>query len=177
MARLPRTIPWPSLHCEPLINFTRRLSVHGWRSDLASEDAVADERVEQHQRKDDHPSPEDKHKTGLRRGRFADGDDERDHVRPEGQRQRAKCRHEDHGDRVERPTIIVTEDAKREHDCGDRANCREYEEIRPVDPAMQDWEMLSQRVNEHEHEKYQYGNREKADLAVCPVADLAVAFL
>ena len=64
-------------------------------SDLASEDAVADERVEQHQWKDDHASPEHEHETGLRRGRFVDGDDARDDVGPEGQRESAECRHED----------------------------------------------------------------------------------
>src|SRR6266851_8534510 len=42
---------------------------------------------------------------------------------------------------------------------------------------MQDWEMLGQRVSEDDHEKHQYANRENADLAVSPVADLGVAFL
>src|SRR5258708_9846194 len=144
--------------CGPLFVFTRRLIVHGCCSDLTPEDAVADERVDQHQGKDDHATPEHEHETGWRRGSFVDGDDERNEVRPERQRQRAKCRHEDHGDRVERPTIIVTEDAAREHDCGDRANRREYEEIRPVDPAMKDLEMLSQRVNEDDDKKQQYAN-------------------
>ncbi len=39
--------------------------------------------------------------------------------------------------------VVVTEDTEREHDCGDRANRREYEEIRPIDPTMQDREMVS----------------------------------
>ena len=50
-------------------------------SDLASEHGVANDRVKQHQWKDDHPAPpEHEHETGLRRGRFVDGDDERDDV-------------------------------------------------------------------------------------------------
>src|SRR6202051_2089627 len=83
----------------------------GCCSDLAPEDAVADERVEQHQRENDDATPEHEHETGLRRGRFVDGDDEGDEVWPEGQRQRAECRHEDQCDHVERPMVIVTEDA------------------------------------------------------------------
>src|SRR6266481_1832284 len=177
MVRLPRAIPGFSPYVWSPIDFTRGLIVHGCCSDLAPEDTVADERVEQHQRKDDYTSPEYEHKTGLWRGRLVDGDDERDHVRPERQCESAKCRHEDHCDHVERPTIVLTEDAEREHDCGDPANRREGEEIRPIDPTMQDWEMLGQRVNEDDDEKYQYANRENADLAVRPVANFGVAFV
>ena len=54
--------------------------------DLAPEYAVADDRVEHH------ATPEHEHETGLRRGGLVDGDDEGDHIWPEGQRQGAKCR-------------------------------------------------------------------------------------
>ena len=146
-------------------------------SDLASEDAVADERVEQHQWKDDHASPEHEHETGLRRGRFVDGDDERDDVGPERQRESAECRHEDQCDHVERPMVIVTQDAEREHCCGDRANCREYEQIRPIDPTMQDWKVFGQRVSEDKHEERQHADRENGNLPTRHIADLGVAFL
>ena len=63
-------------------------------SDLASEHAVADDRVKQHQREDEHPaSPEHERQTGWRRGGSVDGDDEGNHVWPEGQRESAECRH------------------------------------------------------------------------------------
>src|SRR5258708_13476672 len=173
---LARCLDVPRMRA-PFVGFTRRSIVRDGRPDLASEDAVTDDRVEQHQWEDDHTSPEYEHQTGLRRGRLVDGDDERDHVRPERQCESAKCRYEDHCDRVERPTVVLTEDAQREHDCGDRANCREYEEIRPLDPTMQDWEMLGQPVNETDDEKYQYANRENSDLAGRPVPNLRVPLL
>src|SRR6266851_4801673 len=160
-----------------LLESTPRLVVSGRCFHLASEDAVAEERVEQHQREDDHASPEHERKTGLRGGSFVDGDDERNDVGPEGQRESAECRHENQRDHVERPMVIATQDAEREHDRGDPANRRECEEIRPIDPAMQDRKMFSKRVNEDDDEKHQYGNREDADLAVRPVANLGVAFL
>ena len=68
------------------------VSVSGRFPDLAPEDAVADERVDQHQWKDDHPAaPEHERKAGLRRRGLVDGDEEGNHVWPEGQRQGAKC--------------------------------------------------------------------------------------
>src|SRR5258708_34054584 len=77
--------------CGPLFVLTRRLIVHGCCSDLAPEDAVADERVDQHQGKDDYASPEHEHETGPRRGTFADRTDERVEGRPEGQPEMAHC--------------------------------------------------------------------------------------
>src|SRR5437868_4116446 len=157
--------------------FTRRLVVHGRRYDLASEDAVTDERVEQHHRKYDGASPEHEGETGWRRRRFVDRDDERDQVGPEGQRESAECGHEDQCDHVERPMVVVAKDTEPEHDCGDCANRREYEQIRPIDPTMQDWKVLGERVNEDNHEERRYADRKYADLAVRDVTDLGVAFL
>src|ERR1700678_3906380 len=114
--------------------------------DLAPEDAVADERIEQHQREDDDATPEHEQETGLRRDRFVDSDDERDEVWPEGQRQRAECRREDQCDHVERPVVVVIQNAECEHYCGNRTNRREYEQIRPIDPTLQDRKVFGQRV-------------------------------
>src|SRR3984893_8793622 len=73
-------------------------------SDLAPEDAVADDRVEQHQWEDDHPAPpEHERKTGLRRSGFVDGDNEGDHVWPERQSQGSKSRPVDQRYHVEWP--------------------------------------------------------------------------
>src|ERR1700737_565364 len=63
-ARLPRAIPWLSSHACAIHRLHRRLIVHECHLDLASEDAVADDRVEQHQWEDDHTSPEHERKTG-----------------------------------------------------------------------------------------------------------------
>src|SRR5205823_13597615 len=51
---------------------------------LSSEDGVADDRIEQHQREDEEPlAPEHEGEAGMRRRSFLDRDRERDHVRPE----------------------------------------------------------------------------------------------
>src|SRR6202040_2702619 len=82
-------------------------------ADLASEYRVADDRVDQHERKDDQAAPpEHECKTGLRRSGFVDGNDGGDHVWPEGQRQGSKCRYEDQRHHVEWPMVVVTEDAE-----------------------------------------------------------------
>src|SRR5271169_6377095 len=152
------------------------VSVSGRFANLAPEDAVADDRVEQHQREDDDATPEHEPKTGLRRGGLADGDNEGNHVWPEGQRQGAECRYEDQRDHIERPVVVVVYDAEREQCCRYRANCREYEQIGSIDPAMQDWKVLGQRVGEHKQEECQYADREYGDLAARGVANLGVAF-
>src|SRR3984957_13994845 len=145
---------------------------------LASENAVADDCVDQHERKDDQAAPpEHEHKTGLRRGGFVDGDDIGDHVWPERQRQGAKSRHEDQRHHVEWPMVIVTQDAEREYGCGHRSNRREYEEVRPINPAMQDWKVFRQRISEDNHKKYQHGDRENGNLPMRHVTALTFAFL
>src|SRR5260370_3271439 len=73
--------------------------------------------------------------------------------------------------------VIVTEDAEREHDCRDRANRREYEQIRPLDPTMQDWKIFRQRVGEDKHEKRQHAERENGNLPMRHIANLGLAFL
>src|SRR5438128_1745821 len=65
------------------------------RPDLSPEDGVAYHRVEQHQRKNENTSsPEHEGETGMRRRRVLDRDRERDHVRPERDRQGAERRRE-----------------------------------------------------------------------------------
>src|SRR5260221_4020272 len=90
-----------------LLESTPRLVVSGRCFHLASEDAVAEERVEQHQRKDDHASPEHEHETGPWCGSIVDSDDERNHVGPEGECQGAKCRQKDQCDPMERQIGVV----------------------------------------------------------------------
>src|SRR3984893_12931439 len=72
--------------------------------------------------------------------------------------------------------IIVTQDAERKHCCGDCSNRREYEQIWPIDPTMQNWKIFGQRVGEDNHKEPQYADREHADLAARDVANLALAF-
>src|SRR5580700_11953289 len=83
------------------------------RADLTSKHAVADHGVEQHQREDEKTlSPKHECKTGLRRCRFLDGKDERDHIGPEREGQGAKGAQEDYGDRKKGhfiPTVLNTE--------------------------------------------------------------------
>jgi len=73
--------------------------------------------------------------------------------------------------------VIVTEDAERKHDGGDRANRREYEQIRLVDPMMQDREVFGQRVAKDNHEEHQHAERENGNLPMRHVANLGLAFL
>src|ERR1700731_3738923 len=73
--------------------------------------------------------------------------------------------------------IIVTQDAERKHCCGDCSNRREYEQIWPIDPTMQDWKIFGQRVGEDNHKERQYADREHWDLPMRHIAYLAVAFL
>jgi hypothetical protein len=69
------------------------------------------------------------------------------------------------------------ENAECEHDCGDGTNRREYEEKWPIDPAMQDWKVFGQRVNEDKHKERQHAARENGNLPVRHIANLGVAFL
>src|SRR5712692_12081321 len=73
--------------------------------------------------------------------------------------------------------VIVIQDAEREHCCSDRANRREYEQIRPIDPAMQDWQVFGQRVSEDKHEEREHADRENGNLPTRHIANLGVAFL
>src|SRR5207248_8482526 len=77
--------------------------------DLASEDAVADNGVDQHQREDEETlAPEHEGESGMGRRRFFDRDRERDHVRPEGDRQCAERGRENERDHVVRHSIPST---------------------------------------------------------------------
>src|SRR6266700_7145291 len=77
---LPPLFNWPRtirLSCPSNLS---SLIALGRGCDFAPEDAAADDRVEQHQREDEQAlAPE--HEPRLRRRRFVDGEDERDHVR------------------------------------------------------------------------------------------------
>jgi hypothetical protein len=121
------------------------------------------------------PCPEHEPETGLWRGGLVDGDDGGDHLWPEGQRQRTECGQKDQCDHIKWPIVVVLQDAQREHDCCDRPNRREYEQIRPIDPAMQDWKIFDQRVSKDNHEKRQHADREHGDLAARDVTNLRLA--
>ena len=56
------------------------VSVPGRSVNLTFEDAVANDRVKQHQWEERRTSPKHEHETGLRRSRLVDRDDERDDV-------------------------------------------------------------------------------------------------
>src|ERR1700730_10230111 len=94
------------------------------RFDLASEDAVADHGVEQHQREDEKAlAPEHEGKARMRRGSVVDGDRERDHVWPERDRQRAERRRKHDHDHDKGRRIPATHDARRQ---ADRRKAAEY---------------------------------------------------
>ncbi len=95
---LPPLFNWPHtirLSCPSNLSSLRVLG-HG--CDFAPEDSVADDRVEQHQRDEQALAPEHERKTRSRRRRFVDGEDERDHVRPERDGQGGEGRQEDRDD-------------------------------------------------------------------------------
>ncbi len=72
---------------------------------------------------------------------------------------------------------VVVQDAEREHDCPDCTNRREHEQIWPIDPTMQDWKVLGQRVSEDKHEERQHTDRENGNLPMRHIANLGGAFL
>src|SRR5258708_20803158 len=74
--------------CGPLFVLTRRLIVHGCCSDLAPEDAVADDRVDKHQWKHDYPSPEHELKPGPRPGNLSVGNTDQLYQSPDHHPQR-----------------------------------------------------------------------------------------
>src|SRR6516162_9898077 len=86
-----------------------------WRwFDLAPKDAVADDGVDQHQREDEEAcSPEHEGETGMGCCGFVDRDRERDHVRPERDRQRAERCDKDQRHHVEWCAVLATKKAAR----------------------------------------------------------------
>src|SRR5690348_7968085 len=94
--------------------------------DLASEDAVADDGVEQHQREDEETlAPKHEGETGMGCRGVLDRDRERDHVRPERDRQSAERRREDERDHIERHSIAAVPNARGRHERGDDTDRRE----------------------------------------------------
>src|SRR2546423_9764944 len=77
---------------------------------------------------------------------------------------------------MEGQVVVMIHDAKREHDCSDRPNRRENEQIGPIDPAMQDGKIFGQSVTEHNHQEHQYPDREYRNLTARDVANVALTF-
>src|SRR5271168_4659459 len=72
------------------------------RCDLASEDAQADCGIDQHKREYEEPlSPEHEDKAGVGRRGLVDRDRERNHVRPERDRERGERSSEDSGHHID----------------------------------------------------------------------------
>src|SRR5438093_10668046 len=86
--------------------------VGGW-PDLAAKDAIADYRVDQHQREyEETLAPEHEGEAGMGCGGFLNGDRERNHVGPERDRQGAERSRENQSDHVERHSIPATPNAR-----------------------------------------------------------------
>src|ERR1700756_60215 len=93
--------------------------------DLASEDAVADDGVEQHQRENEETlAPKHEGETGMWRRRFLDRDRERDHVRPERDRQCAERRRENQRYHIVRHSIPAVPNTRGRHERRDDPNRR-----------------------------------------------------
>jgi len=73
--------------------------------------------------------------------------------------------------------VIVTQDTECEHGCGNRSDRREYEEERPIGPAMQDWKVFRQRISEDKHKNAKYRDSEDGNLPTRHIANLSFAFL
>src|SRR5262249_16889143 len=131
------------------------------RADLSPEHAVVDRGVKQQQREDEKAfSPEHECKTRLRRRCFVDGEDEGNDVRPERDRQRAEGREEDQDDHGKGQFIAAVANAEREHGDAKRADHREDEQIRTLQPAAQHPQILGEGIGEHHNEKYEQADRQ-----------------
>src|SRR5271166_4326012 len=83
---------------------------------FASEHGEADRGVEEHDWKGENPfAAEYEGETRMRGGGLLDGDRERDHVGPGGDRQRAERREKDQHDLRERHIVFATPGGKGEH--------------------------------------------------------------
>ena len=67
-----------------------------------------------------------------------DGDRERDHVRPEGDCERAECRGENEYDHIVRHPVAALTNASSKYDRRNNPNRREDEQIRPFEPSAYD---------------------------------------
>jgi len=123
-------------------------------SDLASEDAQADRRVEQHEWEDEKPfTPEHERKAGVRGCGVRDGDGERDHVRPERDRERPECRHENESHHDEGWSVLTAANACGEHDRGKGADDGENKQIGSLMPSLHDGEIFGQGIGEHDDQE------------------------
>src|ERR1700730_3071385 len=148
------------------------------RADLPPEHAVVDRGVKQQKREDEKAfSPEHECQTRFRLRWFVDGEDEGNDVRPERDRQRAEGRDENYDDHGEGEVIAAVADAEREHGDAKRADHREDEQIRTLEPAAQHTKILGQRIGEHHNEKYEQADRQIRHEAIGALAQLAFAFL
>ena len=130
---------------------TKHLIVPRHGCDFTSEDSVADDRVEEHERKDEKAfSPEHEYKTGMRRCRFVDGEDEGDHVRPERNGQGAKGRQEDQYDHRKGRLIPAVPNTDREHNCRQAADHREDKQMWTLDPSTSEID-AARAIQERRH--------------------------
>jgi hypothetical protein len=121
---------------------------------------VTDDRIEQHQRKDEQTlPPEHEGQTRTRRSRLLDGDGEGNHVGPERDRERAKGRREYQRHHVERQAIATRADADGKHNCRHDADRRENEQIRPLQPAADDAKIHRQSISEDDDQEDEERNR------------------
>src|SRR6266849_450037 len=137
--------PRPDAISLPLLASSSLLIMSCRWSDLASKDGVADGGVEQHQREDENTrSPEHECETGMGCGSFVDGDRERDHVRPERDRQGPERCRENERDHVEWCSVLATLNACGRHERRDDTDRREDKQIRPLDPSAHDPKVFGQ---------------------------------
>src|SRR5208282_4000381 len=146
---------------------TSRLVVPGRCSDLASEDSVADDRVDEHQREDEKTlAPKHEGEAGTGCGSFVDGDDEGDHVGPERDRQGAKRRRKNNCDHVERHSVPTATNAPGQFDGRRYADCRENKQIWPLEPSAHDLKIFGERVDEDDDEEGEQSDRETGNQAI-----------
>src|SRR5260370_20000706 len=146
-------------------------------SDLASEDAQADRSVEQDEWEAEKPfTPDHEGKAGVRGRGVRDGDGERDHVRPERDRERPECRYENESHHDEGHTVLTMADACGEHNYGKRAEDGENEQVWPLEPSLHDRQIFRQGVGKHDNQKHEQCKRQIGDEAIGFVADLAFTF-
>src|SRR5271170_527290 len=147
------------------------------RCDLASEDAQADRGVDQHQREYEEPlSPEHEGKAGVGRRGLVDRDRERNHVRPERDRERGERSSEDSGHHIDWRSVTAAPNVCREHDRRQDADRGKDQQIRPLEPSAHYGKILDEREGEDDNQEDEQSKRQKRYLAIGCVANVRLAF-
>src|SRR6516162_88650 len=166
------TVGDPSLCMPPFF-----LIVSRGRPDLASEDAVTDHCVKQHQREDEEAfAPEHEGETGMRGGGFLDRHREWDHVRPERYCQGAERRSENQRDHVIWDTVAAATNALRRHERRDDTDRRKEKQIRPLEPSVHDLKIFGQGVYEDNNQEGEQSNRQIGDQTIGLLSHVALTF-